>query len=113
MAYADIHNHFPRATIFFSPDREKISEGYRLCVGSLVAEFCRARGVAKIAAARDGRERRLPADDEILLRLLSKFFAVDRIRREDYGIIGESRDGRFAKSFFAGSFSISLFRSDE
>jgi hypothetical protein len=37
------------------------------------------------------------------------FFAVDCMRREDYRIVGKNRDGRFAKSFFAGKFGVSLF----
>ena len=49
----------------------------------------------------------------VLLRFPPKLFSVDRIGREDYRIIGESRDGFFVKSFFAGKFGVSLFRSNE
>ncbi len=42
-----------------------------------------------------------------------KFFTVDRVGREGYRVLGKGRDGPFAKSFFGGRVSISLFRSDE
>jgi len=38
----------------------------------------------------------------ILLRFPPKLFPIDGIRREDYRIVGEHRDGSFAKSFFGG-----------
>jgi hypothetical protein len=40
-------------------------------------------------------------------------FSVDRVGREDYRVLGKGRDGPFAKSFFDGRVSVSLFRSDE
>jgi hypothetical protein len=45
--------------------------------------------------------------------LHAKTFSVDRIGCEDYRIIGENRDACFAKSFFAGKFGVSIFRSNE
>ena len=69
--------------------------------------------VAERTTSRDRREDRSPAYDRILVRFPPKLFAVDRMRREDYRIVGKNRDGRFAKSFFAGKFCLSLFCSDE
>jgi len=54
-----------------------------------------------------------PSPSLILLRLPPKLFPVDRTGREDYRIVGEHRDGRFAKSFFGGWFGVSLFCSDK
>jgi hypothetical protein len=45
--------------------------------------------------------------------LRAKTFSVDRSGCEDYRIIGENKDGCFAKSFFAVKFGVSLFRSNE
>jgi hypothetical protein len=55
----------------------------------------------------------VPAYDRIALCFAPKLFPIDCVRREDYRIIGKNRDGRFAKSLFAGKFSVSLFSSDE
>ena len=59
------------------------------------------------------RRRLVASLSQGLPRFAPKLFFVDPIGYEDYRIIGENRDGCVAKSFFAGKFGVSLFRSNE
>ena len=73
-----------------------------------------ARGeVTELSTPRDRGEDWSPAYRRGFLASRQNFFSVDRIGCEDYRIIGENRDGCVAKSFFAGKFGVSLFRSNE
>src|SRR5206468_10088386 len=73
---------------------------------------CEGRDNRAVHSARS-RRRLVVSPSQGFLASAPKLFSVDRIGREDYRIIGENRDGCFAKSFFAGKFGVSLFRSNE
>ncbi len=73
-----------------------------------------ARGeITELSTPRPSRRRLVATLSQGLPRFAPILFSVDRIRREDYRIIGENRDGCFAKSFFAGKFGVSIFCSNE
>jgi hypothetical protein len=59
------------------------------------------------------RRRLVATLSQGLPRFAPRLFSVDRTGCEDYRIVGENRDGCFAKCFFAGKFGVSLFRSNE
>jgi hypothetical protein len=113
MVDTNIERDFPHALRIFSPDRYEVAEPIRIFCVARFPEFRWPGRIAEITTARDGGDHRSPGYGKVVLSFPPKFFTVDCIGREDYGIVGENREGCFAKSFFSGKFSVSLFCSDE
>jgi len=70
-------------------------------------------GITGLSTARPSRRRLVVTLSQGLPRLAPILFSVDRIRREDYRIIGENRDGCFANFSFAGKFGVSISYTSE
>ena len=113
MVHPNIESDFPDAVRILLPDRYKMAERIRLFRITRFPVFRWTCRITELTTPRDRREDRSPDCDRILFCFPPEFFAVDRTGREDYRIVGKNRHGRFAKSFFAGKFGVSLFRSDE